>query len=158
MHVVEDPTARSFDTRFGHAEVLGIGSAIPASISVAQGGGLEARSSNVLSCFAVGRPAVTTEEGRDEDVPNARFDRARHAAGSAGHRSATEHGHPGGVAMTERYVLGFQEIDQTQVAVVGGKGANLGELSRIEGIRVPPGNLTPTTCRQPGLRPMTSST
>ena len=37
------------------------------------------------------------------------------------------------------YVLGFHEIDQTQVAVVGGKGANLGELSRIEGIRVPAG-------------------
>src|SRR5579859_7896372 len=37
------------------------------------------------------------------------------------------------------YVLGFQEIDQTQVAVVGGKGAHLGELSRIEGLRVPPG-------------------
>ncbi len=37
------------------------------------------------------------------------------------------------------YVRGFQEIDQTQVAVVGGKGAHLGELSRIEGIRVPPG-------------------
>src|SRR6202040_4128171 len=39
----------------------------------------------------------------------------------------------------DRYVLGFQEIDQTQVAVVGGKGANLGELSRIEGLRVPAG-------------------
>jgi len=38
-----------------------------------------------------------------------------------------------------RYVLDFQEIDQTQVAVVGGKGARLGELSRIEGVRVPPG-------------------
>src|SRR6188474_2355553 len=37
------------------------------------------------------------------------------------------------------YVLGIQEIDQTQVAVVGGKGAHLGELSRIEGLRVPPG-------------------
>src|SRR2546428_5717773 len=37
------------------------------------------------------------------------------------------------------YVLGFQEIDQTQVAVVGGKGAHLGELSRLEGIRVPAG-------------------
>ncbi|HEV7646978.1 MAG TPA: rifamycin-inactivating phosphotransferase [Actinophytocola sp.] len=37
------------------------------------------------------------------------------------------------------YVLGLQEIDQTQVAVVGGKGAHLGELSRIEGIRVPAG-------------------
>src|SRR5437588_2441845 len=37
------------------------------------------------------------------------------------------------------YVLDFQEIDQTQVAIVGGKGAQLGELSRIEGIRVPAG-------------------
>ena len=36
-------------------------------------------------------------------------------------------------------VLGLEEIDQTQVAVVGGKGARLGELSRIEGIRVPAG-------------------
>jgi len=37
------------------------------------------------------------------------------------------------------HVLEFQEIDQTQAAVVGGKGAHLGELSRIEGIRVPAG-------------------
>src|SRR5215204_2176466 len=37
------------------------------------------------------------------------------------------------------HVLGFQEIDQTQVAVVGGKGAHLGELSRLEGLRVPAG-------------------
>ncbi len=36
-------------------------------------------------------------------------------------------------------VLGFEEIDRTQVALVGGKGAHLGELSRIEGIRVPAG-------------------
>src|ERR1700722_17071820 len=36
-------------------------------------------------------------------------------------------------------VLDFHEIDQTQVAVVGGKGAVLGELSRIEGISVPAG-------------------
>jgi pyruvate,water dikinase len=39
----------------------------------------------------------------------------------------------------DRYVVGLAEIDAGQVAVVGGKGANLGELSRIEGIRVPPG-------------------
>src|SRR5918998_3683927 len=38
-----------------------------------------------------------------------------------------------------RSVLGFQEIDQTQVAVVGGKGAHLGGLSRIDGVRVPAG-------------------
>src|ERR1700683_3516336 len=42
-------------------------------------------------------------------------------------------------AMVERYVLGLEEIDKTQVALAGGKGANLGELSRIEGIRVPAG-------------------
>jgi rifampicin phosphotransferase len=37
------------------------------------------------------------------------------------------------------YVLGLREIDLTQVEVVGGKGAHLGELSRIQGIRVPAG-------------------
>ncbi len=47
-----------------------------------------------------------------------------------------------------RYVLGFQEIDQTQVAVVGGKGAHLGELSRIEGIRVPAGFCVTTSAFQ----------
>ncbi len=36
-------------------------------------------------------------------------------------------------------VLGFDEIDYGQVEIVGGKGANLGELSRIDGVRVPPG-------------------
>jgi phosphoenolpyruvate synthase/pyruvate phosphate dikinase len=41
--------------------------------------------------------------------------------------------------MIERYVLGLQEVDKTQVALVGGKGAHLGELSRIEGVRVPAG-------------------
>src|SRR5215469_15441308 len=37
------------------------------------------------------------------------------------------------------YVLGFQDIDQTKRMLVGGKGANLGELSKMEGIRVPDG-------------------
>ena len=37
------------------------------------------------------------------------------------------------------YVLGLEEIDQTKVEMVGGKGANLGELSRIDGILVPVG-------------------
>ena len=36
-------------------------------------------------------------------------------------------------------VLDFQEIDPTHVAAVGGKGAHLAELSRIEGVRVPRG-------------------
>jgi rifampicin phosphotransferase len=46
------------------------------------------------------------------------------------------------------YVLGFQEIDQTQAAVVGGKGAHLGELSRIAGIRVPAGYCVTTDAFQ----------
>jgi len=37
------------------------------------------------------------------------------------------------------FVLGFQDIDKTKLSVVGGKGANLGELARIEGIHVPDG-------------------
>src|SRR5580658_10168800 len=61
---------------------------------------------------------------RDESVPDA---------------SAGEHRDPGDIAMTGRYVLGLEEIDKTQVALAGGKGANLGELSRIDGIRVPAG-------------------
>jgi rifampicin phosphotransferase len=39
----------------------------------------------------------------------------------------------------DNWVLSLEEIDQTQVAVVGGKGAHLGALARIEGIRVPAG-------------------
>lgn len=41
--------------------------------------------------------------------------------------------------MIEQYVLDLQEVDPTQIAVVGGKGAHLGGLSRIEGVRVPAG-------------------
>lgn len=41
--------------------------------------------------------------------------------------------------MSEQYVWDLHEADETQVAVVGGKGAHLGGLSGIEGIRVPGG-------------------
>ncbi|MFE6759231.1 rifamycin-inactivating phosphotransferase [Streptomyces sp. NPDC057684] len=41
--------------------------------------------------------------------------------------------------MIEQYVLDLQDVDGSRVAVVGGKGAHLGGLSRIEGIRVPGG-------------------
>ncbi|WP_328884965.1 rifamycin-inactivating phosphotransferase [Streptomyces sp. NBC_00316] len=41
--------------------------------------------------------------------------------------------------MIAQYVVDLREGDETQVAVVGGKGAHLGGLSRIEGIRVPGG-------------------
>ena len=36
-------------------------------------------------------------------------------------------------------VVSFQLIDKTKRSLVGGKGANLGELFKIEGIRVPEG-------------------
>lgn len=41
--------------------------------------------------------------------------------------------------LPDRYVMGFEEIDQSQVELVGGKGVYLAELSRIDGIRVPAG-------------------
>jgi rifampicin phosphotransferase len=37
------------------------------------------------------------------------------------------------------YVRDLHEIDRTQIALAGGKGAQLGELTRIEGIHVPAG-------------------
>src|SRR5579883_840218 len=43
------------------------------------------------------------------------------------------------------YVLDFQDIDATKLMIVGGKGANLGELSRIAGIHVPEGFCISTT-------------
>jgi pyruvate,water dikinase len=41
--------------------------------------------------------------------------------------------------MIEQYVVDLPAVDETQVAVVGGKGAHLGELSRVDGVRVPGG-------------------
>src|ERR1700722_11752342 len=37
------------------------------------------------------------------------------------------------------FVFGFKDIDRTKINVSGSKGANLGELTRIEGIHVPDG-------------------
>jgi pyruvate,water dikinase len=50
--------------------------------------------------------------------------------------------------MDSYYVLELREIDKTRVAAVGGKGANLGELSRIEGIHVPAGFCVTTSAFQ----------
>ncbi|MEU0089200.1 rifamycin-inactivating phosphotransferase [Kribbella sp. NPDC006257] len=41
--------------------------------------------------------------------------------------------------MSSQYVLDLQEVDETRIPAVGGKGAQLGALSRIEGVRVPAG-------------------
>ncbi|QEL79883.1 phosphoenolpyruvate synthase [Bacillus bombysepticus] len=37
------------------------------------------------------------------------------------------------------FVLDFQEIENTQLSLVGGKGLNLGELSSVQGLQVPEG-------------------
>ncbi|MFP3387664.1 phosphoenolpyruvate synthase [Brevibacillus sp. SIMBA_040] len=42
-------------------------------------------------------------------------------------------------------VLSFQEMEKTQLSLVGGKGLNLGELSKIQGIQVPEGFCVTTT-------------
>lgn len=52
--------------------------------------------------------------------------------------SAAKKASCGGIAV-HSYVLRFQDIDKTKRTLVGGKGANLGELSRIPGIHVPDG-------------------
>ncbi|MCL2337150.1 MAG: phosphoenolpyruvate synthase [Firmicutes bacterium] len=46
------------------------------------------------------------------------------------------------------YVLGLREIDRTKIALAGGKGANLGELARLEGIQVPDGFCVTTKAYQ----------
>lgn len=47
-------------------------------------------------------------------------------------------GFEGGRIMSD-YLIDFQNIDKSSVVLVGGKGANLGELSRIKEIKVPEG-------------------
>ena len=41
--------------------------------------------------------------------------------------------------LTSRYVVDLREIDRSDTAIAGGKGANLGELVHIDGVRVPAG-------------------
>ncbi|MGC4813275.1 rifamycin-inactivating phosphotransferase [Micromonospora sp. DT228] len=50
--------------------------------------------------------------------------------------------------MIEPYVVDLREVDRTSVALVGGKGANLGGLTRIDGIRVPAGFCVTTAAFQ----------
>jgi pyruvate,water dikinase len=49
------------------------------------------------------------------------------------------------------YILSFQEIDKTQLLLVGGKGLNLGKLSQIHGIQVPEGFCVTTEAYQKAL-------
>ena len=48
-------------------------------------------------------------------------------------------------------VLGFQEMEKTQLLLVGGKGLNLGELSKIQGIQVPEGFCVTTEAYQKAI-------
>ncbi|MET8066121.1 PEP/pyruvate-binding domain-containing protein, partial [Micromonospora sp. NPDC005313] len=41
--------------------------------------------------------------------------------------------------MAGRYVWELREVNDTRIAAVGGKGTQLGALTRIDGVRVPPG-------------------
>ncbi|MGE0879290.1 MAG: phosphoenolpyruvate synthase [Acidimicrobiia bacterium] len=49
------------------------------------------------------------------------------------------------------YVVALADIDANSVSLVGGKGAHLGVLSRLDGIRVPPGFCVTTTAFARGL-------
>ncbi|MFE0507677.1 phosphoenolpyruvate synthase [Peribacillus butanolivorans] len=49
------------------------------------------------------------------------------------------------------YVLELREIDKTQLLLAGGKGSNLGELSKIHGIQVPEGFCVTTEAYQKAL-------
>lgn len=51
------------------------------------------------------------------------------------------------------FVTGFREMDKTQLLLVGGKGVNLGELSKIHGIQVPEGFCVTTEAYQKALEP-----
>src|SRR5579863_2273339 len=80
--------------------------------------------------------AHMTKAGRSRSLPLSGYSRPgglRQDPGRAA-ESAT-----GGIAVSEQYALDLQQVDEAQVAVAGGKGAHLGGLSRIDGIRVPAG-------------------
>ena len=49
------------------------------------------------------------------------------------------------------FTRGLEEVDATQVALVGGKGAQLGELARIPGVRVPAGFCVTTAAYRAAL-------
>ena len=54
------------------------------------------------------------------------------------------------------YTLDFWEIDKTMLAVAGGKGANLGDLTKIEGIQVPEGFCVTTAAFKSVIREATA--
>src|SRR5580704_16387903 len=83
----------------------------------------------MLARRAVSRPSLRHGRAGTPYLPH--NDRPGPGIGEAGNKMRA--------AMIDHYVLGLEEIDKAQVALAGGKGAQLGELSRIEGIHVPAG-------------------
>src|SRR3954447_18590738 len=86
---------------------------------------------------------------RNEGPPRSQFQRItrRGACGKARvgpqnrrpDQERTKRWRHGKRVLSKQYVLGLHEVGETEVAAVGGKGAHLGELSQIDGIRVPAG-------------------
>lgn len=67
------------------------------------------------------------------------FDPGRGTGISSDPRGTMGHGRPGGFATTDEYAVDLREVDETWAETVGGKGAHLGALSRIDGTGVPAG-------------------
>jgi rifampicin phosphotransferase len=70
-------------------------------------------------------------------VPDAPFEEVRHAP--SGDLGGAPPGRSAAARTLGRYVRDLRDLDAAQVALAGGKGAHLGELSRIDGVRVPAG-------------------
>jgi phosphoenolpyruvate synthase/pyruvate phosphate dikinase len=59
-----------------------------------------------------------------------------------------------GTAVGEQYVVELDQIGAAQVAIAGGKGAGLGELSRIDGVTVPAGFCVTTAAFERAVAPV----
>ncbi|MET0418933.1 MAG: rifamycin-inactivating phosphotransferase [Actinoplanes sp.] len=55
-----------------------------------------------------------------------------------------------------RYVVDLADLDRTEVALAGGKGASLGALMRIDGVSVPPGFCVTTDAFRPIMAQVTT--
>src|SRR5512146_1865520 len=91
---------------------------------------------------------VQSPSGASDPLAPAQYEArlCRHGGSGETRRHACDNAQ--GRARMGDYVLDFQRIDQTQVAVVGGKAAHVGELERIEGVRVPAGFCVTTAAFQ----------
>src|SRR5262245_59693921 len=83
-----------------------------------------------------GRKGRESADGRDKPRPDEPRDRKRERAAGA----------HGGRMSTAKWVYDFEEGDRTQKFLLGGKGANLAEMTNL-GLPVPPGfTITTEAC------------